>query len=180
LGRRVVEPSVQHRRFQIAILSLLVMIPLLMATTVAVQHYISQQMPAVVRIAGGLERGACEDFSHALSRQLAATGAVETTVRPSGGSLDNREQLLSGEVHLAPMQAGAMGDGRLCVVAPLFFEAVHVLVRHDSPITHIEQIDGHPVAVGPAGSGSRLATEMVLHSLELPPETTPRRVIPWP
>src|SRR5690606_16878301 len=52
--------------------------------------------------------------------------------------------------------------------------------RHDSPITDIAQIGGHPVAVGPSGSGSRLATEMVLHSLGLPAETTPRRVIAWP
>lgn len=180
LGRRVVEPSIQHRRFQAVILSLLVMIPLLIATTVAIQHYVSQRMPAVVRIAGGLESGAYEDFSLALSRRLASTVDVDTAVLPSGGSLDNRDQLLNGDVHLAPMQAGAMGNDKLCVVAPLFFEAVHVLVRHDSPITQIEQISGHPVAVGPAGSGSRLATEMVLHSLGLPPETTPRRVIAWP
>lgn len=180
LGRRVVEPSVQHRRFQTVILSLLVMIPLLMITTVAVQHYVSQRMPAVVRIAGGLESGAYDDFSHALSQRLAAAGEVQADVLRSGGSLDNRDQLLNGEVHLAPMQAGAMGSDKLCVVAPLFFEAVHVLVRDDSPITRIEDISGHPIAVGPAGSGSRLATEMVLHSLGLPPETTPRRVIAWP
>lgn len=180
IGRRVVEPSDQHRRFQHAILSLLVAIPLLMVTTLTVQHYVSQRMPAVVRIAGGLESGVYEDFSRALSRRLAADSKVHADVLPSGGSLDNREQLLAGEVHLAPMQAGAMGNDKLCVVAPLFFEAVHVLVRDDLPITHIEQISGHPVAVGPAGSGSRLATEMVLHSLGLPPETTPRHVIAWP
>ncbi len=180
LGRRVVEPSEQHRRFQRVIVSLVIVIPVLMATTVAVQDYIAQRMPAVVRIAGGLESGVYEDFSRALGQRLAAANEVDTDVLPSGGSLDNRDRLLSGEVHLAPMQAGAMGSDKLCVIAPLFFEAVHVLVRDDSPITDIEQINGHAVAVGPAGSGSRLATEMVLHSLGMPAENTPRRVIAWP
>jgi len=105
---------------------------------------------------------------------------AETEVVSSGGSLDNRNRLISGEVHLAPMQAGAMGSDDLCVVAPLFFEAIHVLVRYESPLTHVDQIGGHEVAVGPTGSGSRLATEMLLESLGFPPSTTPRRVLGWP
>ncbi|HBJ37973.1 MAG TPA: hypothetical protein DDZ51_25090 [Planctomycetaceae bacterium] len=78
------------------------------------------------------------------------------------------------------MQAGAMGGDDLCVVAPLFFEAIHVLVRAESPLTHVDQIGGNEVAVGPTGSGSRLATEMLLESLGFPPSTTPRRVLGWP
>jgi eukaryotic-like serine/threonine-protein kinase len=180
LGRRVIEPSEQHRRFQAAMLGLLIVIPLFLLTVVGVQHYVSQRMPAVVLIAGGLEGGVYDDFSRALGDRLTQTSGVETRVLSSSGSLDNRERLLGSKIHLAPMQAGAMGNDDLCVVAPLFFEAVHVLVRKDSPFTSVGEIAGHPVAVGPAGSGSRLATEMVLQSLGLPPETTPRRVISWP
>jgi TRAP-type uncharacterized transport system substrate-binding protein len=78
------------------------------------------------------------------------------------------------------MQAGAMGSDDLCVVAPLFFEAIHLLVRTESPFTRVDQIGGNDIAVGPTGSGSRLATEMLLESLGFPPSTTPRRVIGWP
>lgn len=180
LGRRVIEPSQQHRRFQWAVLGLLVLIPLLLASGLTVQHLIAQRMPAVVHIAGGLQRGVYEEFSRLLGQRLTATHGVRTQVIASGGSLENRERLLRGEIHLAPLQAGAMGSDQLCVIAPLFFEAVHVLVRDDAAITDIDQIRGRGVAVGPAGSGSRLASEMVLHSLGMPPETTPRHVIPWP
>jgi len=179
-GRRVVDPSPHHRRFQAAMLSLLILIPMVAVGTVSLSRYVDQQIPATVRIAGGLEGGVYDEFSRHLGERLSTALQVHAEVVSSGGSLDNRNRLINGEVHLAPMQAGAMGSEELCVVAPLFFEAIHVLVRADSPFTNIDQIGGHEIAVGPTGSGSRLATEMVLQSLGFPPETTPRRVIAWP
>lgn len=180
LGRRVIEPSPHHRRFQAAMLSLLIIVPLLAVGAMSLSRYVDQQIPSTVRIAGGLEGGVYDDFSRTLARQLEMICQAETEVVSSGGSLDNRSRLISGEVHLAPMQAGAMGYDDLCVVAPLFFEAIHVLVRVESPLTHVDQIGGHEIAVGPTGSGSRLATEMLLESLGFPPSTTPRRVLGWP
>lgn len=180
LGRRVIEPSPHHRRFQAAMLSLLVIVPMLAIGAMSLSHYVDQQIPNTVKIAGGLEGGVYDDFSRTLARNLKTICEAETEVVSSGGSLDNRNRLSSGEVHLAPMQAGAMGSDDLCVVAPLFFEAIHVLVRADSPITHVNQIGGNEIAVGPTGSGSRLATEMLLESLGFPPSTTPRRVLGWP
>lgn len=180
LGRRVIEPSPHHRRFQAAMLSLLIIVPMLAIGAVSLSRYVNQQIPATVRIAGGLEGGVYDDFSHSLAEQLETICEVETEVVSSSGSLDNRNRLSAGEVHLAPMQAGAMGSDDLCVVAPLFFEAIHVLVRAESPVTHVNQIGGNEVAVGPTGSGSRLATEMLLESLGFPPSTTPRRVLAWP
>ncbi len=180
LGRRVIEPSLHHRRFQAAMLSLLVIVPMLAVGAVSLSRYVNQQIPATVRIAGGLEGGMYDDFSRSLAKQLETICEVETEVVSSGGSLDNRNRLSLGEVHLAPMQAGAMGSDDLCVVAPLFFEAMHVLVRAESTLTSVDQIGGNDVAVGPTGSGSRLATEMLLESLGFPSATTPRRVLPWP
>lgn len=180
LGRRVVEPSAQHRRFQAAMLSMLVLIPIVMAGAVSARHYLEQRIPGTVRIAGGLQGGVYHDFSLELGHRLAIDLGVETDVVASSGSIDNRDRLLRGEVLLAPMQAAAMGNDELSVVAPLFFEAIHILVREDSAIREVSGIEGHEIAVGPAGSGSRLATEMVLESLGFTPETTPRRVINWP
>lgn len=180
LGRRVVEPSPHHRRFQAAMLSMLIIVPLLAIGAVSLARYIDQQIPATVRIAGGLEGGVYDDFSRSLANHLATICEVETEVISSSGSLDNRQRLVAGEVHLAPMQAGAMDSEDLCVVAPLFFEAVHILVRQDSDIVDIGQIRGHEIAVGPTGSGSRLATELLLESLDCPPRNTPRRVLAWP
>ena len=176
LGRRVIEPSPHHRRFQAAMLSLLIIVPMLAVGAVSLSRYVDQQIPSTVRIAGGLEGGVYDDFSRSLARQLKTICEAETEVVSSGGSLDNRNRLISGEVHLAPMQAGALGSDDLCVVAPLYFEAIHILVRYESPLTHVDQIGGNEIAV----SGSRLATEMLLESLGFPPSTTPRRVLGWP
>jgi len=180
LGRRVVEPSAQHRRFQAAMLGMLVLIPIVMGSVVSAKHFLDQRIPSTVRIAGGLQGGVYHDFSLELGRRLTSDLGVEADVVASAGSLDNRDRLLRGEIVLAPMQAAAMGSDQLSVVAPLFFEAIHILVRDDSAIRDVAGIEGHEIAVGPAGSGSRLATEMVLDSLGYTPKTTPRRVINWP
>jgi TRAP-type uncharacterized transport system substrate-binding protein/tRNA A-37 threonylcarbamoyl transferase component Bud32 len=180
LGRRVVEPSAEQRRFQAAMLGMLVLIPIVMAGAVSAKHYFEQRIPGTVRIAGGLQGGVYHDFSIELGQRLATDLEVEADVVASSGSIDNRDRLLRGEVLLAPMQAAAMGNDELSIVAPLFFEAIHILVHEDSAIRDVSGIEGHEIAVGPAGSGSRLATEMVLESLGFTPQTTPRRVINWP
>jgi TRAP-type uncharacterized transport system substrate-binding protein len=78
------------------------------------------------------------------------------------------------------MQASAVTGTEIRVAAPLFYEAVHLLAREGSGVTTVDDLAGHEVAVGPEGSGSRLAAEFVFDSLGLPPEKLPRRVIPWP
>ncbi len=108
-----------------------------------------------------------------------ATHGVTTKILPSGGSLDNRDRLLSGEVDLAPMQATAISGDPLCVVAPLFYEVLYVLAKVDSEIRSIDDLRGHRVAVGPPGSGSRATAELVLSSLGLTPDLVTRDVIDW-
>ncbi len=180
LGRRMLNPSVNHRRFQAAVLSLVLLAPLGLAIAMMVWQQSRNAMPDRVVIAGGLHGGVYDEVSDTLAQRLKSTHNVATNVVHSGGSLDNRDRLLSGEVAIAPMQASAINDDRLCVVAPLFYEAVHLLVREDSGVQSILQLAGHRVAVGPEGSGSRMAAELIFDSFELPPEVLPRVEIPWP
>ena len=136
-------------------------------------------MPGQVRIAGGLQDGVYNTISTSIADALTANHGVGTFVIPSGGSLDNQRRLRDAEVDLAPMQASAINGGHLCVVSPLFYEAVHVLVRDGSGIVRVEDLPGHRVAVGPKGSGSRLAAELVFDSLGFSPDDCPREVIAW-
>ena len=179
-GRRIVEPSPEHRRFQAAMLGLFILVPLMLAGAFSLRQYGATRVPKVVRIAGGLDGGMYDAFSRELGQRIGANLGVDVQVFPTAGSLENRDSVLAGDVHLAPMQFGALGSDELCIVAPLLFEAVHILVRRDSPIEHVDQIASHEIAVGPSSSGSRLATEMVLESLGLPPESAPRKIVPWP
>ena len=54
------------------------------------------------------------------------------------------------------------------------------MVRDDSNIETMNDLQGHRVAVGPRGSGSRATTEYVFESLDFPAESLTREEIAWP
>ncbi len=180
LGRRMLNPSLSHRRFQACMLGLMLLMPLMLALLMSIAEHARQAMPGRVVVAGGLAGGVYDDLSEKIAQRLLATHEVQTEVIHSGGSLDNRSKLLAGDVTLAPMQASALNDDRLNVVAPLFYEAVHLLARDDSGVRSINQLAGHRCAVGPDGSGSRIAAELVFDSFDLTPDRLTREVITWP
>ncbi len=179
-GRRVIDTTDGHKRFQTAVLALTLVAPLLLVAGLAALEAQHQRMPRQIEIAGGLEGGMYDELSRAIGERLTSSAGVQVEVIASGGSIDNHNRLVSGEVDLAPMQAVAMTSHDICVIAPLFYEAIHVLVSADSKIDSIAEIGGHRIAVGLDGSGSRLAAEMVLESLELSPVTSPRVAVAWP
>ena len=179
-GKRVIDSTDGHRRFQTAMLALAVLMPIFAVAMLPILEANRQRMPQVIEIAGGLEGGMYDDLSRSLGDRLTASTGSKVTMIASAGSIDNHRWLVDGNVDLAPMQALAMTSHDVCVVAPLFYEAVHVLVRDESAIQDAEQIAGHRVAVGLSGSGSRLAAELVLESLGLTPSSTPRVAISWP
>ncbi|WP_372722392.1 serine/threonine-protein kinase [Novipirellula sp.] len=178
-GRRMVSASTSHRRFQAVMLLLLLLTPFVAVGLSVLWHKHKESMPSFVRIGGGLDDGVYNTVSTAIAERLAERYQVTSSVATSNGSLENRSRLLSGEVHLAPMQASAISGSDLCVVAPLFFEVVHLLVREDANIQELGDLKGHRIAVGPIGSGSREATEMVFESLAITPDIAPREVMAW-
>ncbi|MFG0261644.1 MAG: serine/threonine-protein kinase [Novipirellula sp. JB048] len=178
-GRRMVNASLPHRRFQAAMLLLLLMTPLIATALALLWQQHKESMPRRVQIAGGHQNGVYHTVANSIAQRLQAQHPVTTTVANSNGSLDNRARLLDGEVQLAPVQASAISGDPLCVVAPLFFEVVHLLVREHANVRSFHDLQGHRVAVGPLGSGSRATTEMVFESLNLTPEMAVREVLAW-
>ncbi len=178
-GRHVVETSQSHRRFQAAILFLLMLTPLAGVALLQVWHHYNNVLPQSIRLAGGLDGGVYNDISQSIADRLVDHYGVEVQASPTRGSFDNRERLLAGDVHLAPMQAAAISGDQLCVVAPLFYEAVHVVVRSDMPVQTIEDLADHDVAVGPPQSGSRRTAELIFDSLQLTPPIRPLEVPGW-
>lgn len=178
-GRRFLEASPTHRRFQAAMLALVIFIPLALTSFLAIDHWNRSRMPNYVRLAGGVDGGIYDDLSGEIALRISRAQGVDATVIASDGSLDNREKLLEEEVDLAPMQGSLLRGDRLCVVAPLFFEIVHVLVRKESDIQDISQLRNRVVAVGPEGSGSRLAAELLFDSYKLGESDLQRVVASW-
>ena len=190
-GRRVLNTSVTHRRVQAAMLLMLLFSPFIAVGLFSAwerhqeanqelnQQAHQQAMPNVVRIAGGIEDGVYNEVSNEIARRLGSAFDLTTRTEPTSGSLDNRSRLLAGQVELAPMQRTAISGDRLCVVAPLFYEVLYVLARPGSGIRSMQDLVGKQVAVGPSGSGSRVAAEFVLSSFEPTKDTVTRQVVPW-
>ena len=179
-GRRVLHSSDTHRRVQAGMLLLVVLTPLMLVAAWIAVNRMRRSMPQRVLIAGGSQGGIYTDVSTKLSQRLLAKHDVEVVVSPTEGSMDNRARLIAGEIHLAPMEASAISGGSLRVVAPLFYEAVHVLVREDSGIASVSDLRGRRIAVGPHGSGSRSTAEFVFESLDLGVDDAKRVEIAWP
>ncbi len=103
------------------------------------------------------------------------SGAIEkalklpTTPLITEGSLDNRQRLIGQHVELALLQGSTIKSDQLVVVAPLYYEAVHVLVRDSLKLSKIEDLKSHRIVVGPEGSGSRAVARRILqkHQLDL-------------
>ncbi|EKJ99024.1 serine/threonine protein kinase [Rhodopirellula baltica SH28] len=178
-GRQTSGTPVGQRRFQNGILSASLILPLLLFGGLVWQQRINNAMPTQIRIAGGLPGGLYNRVSEQLSKTLQSQTSVPCEVIGTNGTWDNRERLIAGEFELAPIQATAVNGETLRVVAPLFYEAVHVLIRDDSEIDSVEDLSGQRIAVGPHGSGSRRAAEMVLESLGLSESVSPRVEMPW-
>lgn len=97
---------------------------------------------------------------------------------PTEGSVANIGYLRRGDVALALVQsdvaldafngAGTF-DGRpypeLRVLAALYSEVVHVIVRADDPASSLAGLKGRVIAVGEAGSGTELNARMILAAL---------------
>lgn len=184
IGRKVVRATPGHRRFQAAMLLCLAMLPFFFVIGAMLWSQHIQSMPENVVFAGGLDEGVYNRISRSIADRLEENEEVKTYVLGTGGSMDNRRRLINREVLLAPMQASAISGDELCVIAPLFHEAAHLLVRDQELLGNGSTFDlsllaGKSVAVGPKDSGSRLAAEMILDSLKLSRDVTERDFREW-
>jgi uncharacterized protein len=100
------------------------------------------------------------------------------TAQSSDGSVENLELLLQGRLDLAIAQADIAALARegappfrergptdkLRVLARLFDESVHVVVRSNGPIQRIEDLARRRVALGPQRSGTVIAAEAIFRT----------------
>lgn len=100
----------------------------------------------------------------------------------SGGSVDNLGQLFGGDAQLGLTQNDTANDAvhgqlegledipldNIGWIAHLYPEAMHIVVRADSGIESIEDLEGQTIAVGDTGSGTRAISDAILeaHGLE--------------
>ncbi|MCA9180607.1 MAG: protein kinase [Planctomycetales bacterium] len=163
LDNRVIEPTEIHRWVQrglisVAILFLMVWLSVLIPSL----GWITNRMPAVVRVAGGIEGGNYDKVACAIADALAQQAKCPAEAVSTVGSSDNSERLERDEVQLGLVQADAMGSPTLAVVAPLYYEAVHILIKQQLPIKKLEDLRGHQILLGSEKSGVRKVARLLL------------------
>ena len=116
----------------------------------------------------------------ALASRLSIRDSTRTyTAEVTGGSVENIQRVANGEMDLAFAigttvyeaynggQDFATPVTRLRVVAPLYPNVTHVLVREGAGITQIAEFGGKRVSVGAAGSGTEQVARQILEAAGL-------------
>ncbi|MCW5637026.1 MAG: TAXI family TRAP transporter solute-binding subunit [Rubrivivax sp.] len=111
-----------------------------------------------------------------IAAAVSQPGRIVVSAQPSNGSLGNVIGVASGSLESGFSQAdiatwAQTGTGtfegkppltRLRLIANLFSESIHVVVRKDSPIQRVSELRGQRVALDEVGSGSLISARMVL------------------
>lgn len=111
-----------------------------------------------------------------IAAAVSQPGRIVVSAQPSNGSLGNVIGVASGSLESGFSQADVAtwaqtGTGtfegkpplaRLRLIASLFTESIHVVVRKDSPIQKVAELRGRRVALDEVGSGSLISARMVL------------------
>ncbi|MFO1066815.1 MAG: serine/threonine-protein kinase [Pirellulales bacterium] len=169
IGRRSIEPTDLHHWAQRGLIALFLVVALVMIWIWPKDMTPSQSLPNRIRFATGQEGGSYAMIGNVVSRKLTELTGVPSIVEMSEGAVDNRERLLDGRADLGFLQASTLNSNRLAVVAPLYYEAVHVLVRSSTGIQSVSELRGRRILLGPERSGSRSVAKRILmhHKVEL-------------
>lgn len=157
-GVRAVEPSINQRRFNAA----LMLLPMIVVVLAVFWFCMPQMLPRQIRIASAARGGVYYAFAKDLADHLYRQTGRETLVLETSGSVDNAHRLAAGAADVALLQENAIESSRVAVVAPLYFDAVHVVVRSTSGLGSLDDFAGRAVSLGPPGSGMRLNALKIL------------------
>lgn len=131
-------------------------------------------------IAGGGTTGVYYGFGEQLAGVLTERLDADVQIDETNGSVDNLQRVSEGRALVGFAQSDAAADavaGRGAFSEPLAIEAiarlydeyVHVVVRADSDIAEIGDLQGRSVSLGAAGSGVNLVASRVLQAADVDP-----------
>ncbi|MFF1385941.1 TAXI family TRAP transporter solute-binding subunit [Arthrobacter sp. NPDC058288] len=137
----------------------------------------AEDKPRTVTVAGGESGGFYLEFATLLAESLQRHDvAGSASALTTGGSLDNLQQLLTGQATFAvaladaaaqKMPANGTSDIRITALGRVYENYVHCVVRKTSGIRGLTELAGRTVAVGEPGSGTSLTTPRLLEAAGL-------------
>ena len=127
-------------------------------------QFIEPAPPRSLTIATGSADGAYRFFAQRLKRELIQQ-EVELEIIETAGSVDNLQRISKGTVDVAFLQSGlaeARDYPQLESLGSLYYEPVWTFTRASESLQRLDELKGRSVAVGGAGSGSRLVAQKLL------------------
>jgi TRAP transporter TAXI family solute receptor len=135
--------------------------------SVAAWYLTLDPVPKLVRLAtaepGGLYHSLGEGLANSFQEERDSTLQLVTT----RGSVENRDKLISGAVHFAIIQGGSIPLSSLSIIAPLYPDIIHVIVRQELEINDIQDLVNLRLIVGKEGSGTRVSAMTILRHYRL-------------
>lgn len=121
-----------------------------------------ERLPRSIRIATGAKNGQYYLCGEVLASSMKKGTAQRVKLLVTEGSVENQQLLAAGKADLAIIQHGAVPMAGLAVIAPLYEDVVHVVVRKGRGIQSIHDLSGKNVVLGPGGSGMRASALEIL------------------
>jgi hypothetical protein len=162
-GVRQVEPSPSQRWAQnIFLASSASLLAVALLGNGIWSQFRDNSLPNRITIASGSPGGMYYDLAGKISDRMKTGSGREPTVTSTNGSVENLKQLLDKHADVALMQESTVRADQVAVVAPLFFEPIHILIPADSKIQSILDLKGQEVVLGSKDSGTRQAALKLL------------------
>ncbi|MDA1277075.1 MAG: TAXI family TRAP transporter solute-binding subunit [Verrucomicrobia bacterium] len=131
-------------------------------------YFTREKLPKTISIGTAAEGGLYHRLGGLLAERLQKRVNRPVKPIPSLGSLENLERLAKHEIHFAILQSSLLAFKPVAVLAPLYKEPVHIIVRHGSGIATLQDVKGRRVALGPEGSGMRESARQLLDHFQIP------------
>jgi TRAP transporter TAXI family solute receptor len=143
-----------------------VLVALLVILAVVGAWLLQEKIPRRIVIASGVADGQYHYFAQRYKEILARDG-VTVEERATEGAAENARLLLDPRsgVDVAFMQGGVIRPqqrGDIVMLASLYYEPLWVFYRDPGTLTHLDDLRGKRVAIGPPGSGVRAFLEPLL------------------
>ena len=126
---------------------------------------VSLNRKATLTVASGQKGGTYLPIAEVIG-DLVAQGSrkVRLVVESSDGSVDNMRRLIDRRADIALVQNDTVAGDSVRTLVPLHTGALHFLVRTDSEIRSVADLEGHKIGIGLETSGThRMVTALFNH-----------------
>ncbi len=123
------------------------------AISIVFWYATKKNIPDHVVLMTGQDGGLYHELGNVLSTIWKTHTGQTMEVRSSSGTIANLSALQEKEANLAILQGGTVSLEGMSIIAPLYPELVHIIVRKTSGITTVRELEGRQVIIGAPHSG---------------------------